>query len=80
MGASEPEAHGGYYVSAREGQDEWLLVGPFDTHEEAIDYVAPAWTKAQEIDPRAFLWSVRTIRVKDPASRRPGQLNQALGI
>ena len=66
---------GNYYVSAIDCGRYALILGPFPTHQEALDNVDRAWAKAEELDPRAFWWSFGTLRIND-SSTKPGVLNK----
>lgn len=68
---------GAYYVSAaNDSGGLWLMRGPFEAHDAALDAVAPTKTKAEELDPRAFWMAWGTVRWKDDAGDPPtGKMN-----
>ena len=70
----DPEP-GNYYVSAIDGNRYALILGPFPTHQEALDNVDRAWKKAEEVDPRAFWWSFGTLRMNN-GYNKPAPLNR----
>lgn len=68
---------GGYYVSLKRDRRVALLLGPFDTHAEALERVGEAFRKAGEVDPWAAFDAVGTVRMRD-GYRAPGVLNRFL--
>jgi len=74
MQKPDPEP-GTYYVTAIDGGRYVALLGPFPTHQEALDNVSKARKKAIELDPWAAFYAIGTVKV-DNAYRRPGCLNQ----
>jgi hypothetical protein len=58
---------GRYYVSARDGDREWLLLGPLPRHELALRMVRPVINLAHEANPRSAFYAFGTLRVKDAA-------------
>lgn len=54
---------GHYYVSATEGRRYALLLGPYATHQEAIDTVDLARLECTARDPRAVWWAYGTSRL-----------------
>jgi hypothetical protein len=68
---------GRYYVSARDGDREWLLLGPLPRHELALRMVRPVITLAYEANPFSAFYAFGTLRVKDAAADLgPGSANQ----
>lgn len=66
---------GGYYVSCRDGQDFWLMAGPYPTHLAALADVDKALQIADKCDGRAWFMSWGTAHMKDDY-RKPGKLNE----
>ena len=66
-----------YYVSCKDGDRYSLLLGPFDTHEEALENVDEAKRMAQEIDCWACFYAFGTCRVP-PGYALPGKLNHMM--
>lgn len=75
------EAHkgetGGYYVSAVDGPSSWLLLGPFDSHPDALSRVNEVRLFAEKHEPRAVFYAFGTVRAKD-GYRAPGSANKYL--
>ena len=72
----EPDsAPGPYYVSVRDGERFALLLGPFETHREALAMVEPVRVKAVDFNRFAHFYSFGTCRVKSEY-RKPGRLNR----
>ena len=68
---SEP---GNYYVSVVDGNRFGLLLGPFNSHQEALNMVQKAKNKAYELNPaEAAFAGFGTLRIED--YNRPGKLN-----
>ena len=63
------ERPGRYYVSVRNDAGQWRpLLGPFDSHLEAIEHVEHGKRLAQDAgDPRAAWYSYGTARLHDDA-------------
>lgn len=72
-----PGDGGGYYVSLKRDRRVGLLLGPFETHTEALARVREAFSKACDVDPWAAFDAVGTVRMRD-AYDRPGVLNGLL--
>jgi len=68
-------APGPYFVSVRDDGRFGLLLGPFNTHKEALDRVDAVRAKAIELNPWAHFYSFGTVRMK-PTFKQPGRLNQ----
>jgi hypothetical protein len=67
---------GPYYVTAQDADHYWLMRGPFDTHEEALDAVRETMNKAIDLDARAHWKQWGTARL-DPAVRpTEGKMNR----
>jgi hypothetical protein len=57
---------GRYYVSARnDAGDAIPLLGPYDSHVEALEHVALGRDLANVVDPRACWYSYGTFRAHD---------------
>ena len=69
---------GGYYVSLKRDRRVALLLGPFDTHAEALARVRDAFAKACDVDPWAAFDAVGTVRMRD-GYRAPGVLSRLTG-
>ena len=69
---------GNYYVSAIDGPKVYLLAGPYETHQEALDLVDQCNELSQSLDDRAFWFAYGTCRVKDTEYVKPGILNDML--
>jgi hypothetical protein len=67
-----------FYVSAIDGPRYTFLAGPFNTHQEALDLVDSARTKANEVDPRAWFYAYGTAQAPE-GYEKPGVLNDLLG-
>jgi len=67
-----------FYVSMIRGGRTALLAGPFDTHQEALDFVSAARDKATDIDPWACFDLFGTCSTV--TRHRRGVLNRFLGI
>lgn len=75
----EPDTQPGpYYVSmiSHNGENVWLLSGPYDKHSEALAEVDKAQKLAQEHD-RNMIWSKFGTMRMDPDYSAPGILNKA---
>lgn len=69
-----------YYVTLRRGKRTALLVGPFTTHTEALQWVDPAQRMASDLDPWAHFDLYGTASLtRDPANP-VGKLNERLGV
>lgn len=65
---------GNYYVSVIDGNRFGLLLGPFNSHQEALDKVEAVSNKAYELNPsEAAFAGFGTLRIED--YNRPGKLN-----
>jgi hypothetical protein len=69
-----------YYVSLRRDSRTALLAGPFATHTEALDTVARAVAKANEVDQWSHFDPFGTVSIPRSPSNPMGKLNGALGI
>lgn len=71
-----------YYASVIDGNRKGLLGGPYDTHQEALDKVDVACSKACELDLRAHFYAYGTCSIDlEKWGDRPlpqGVLNQWL--
>lgn len=71
---------GSYYVSVQDGARSALLLGPFPTHQEALDMVEPVRAKGNELDPRAAFYAFGTARLRDDGIAIGGNLNKHFGM
>jgi hypothetical protein len=67
-----------YYVSVIDGPRKGLLIGPLNSHAEALALVSAARNKANELDPRAAFYAFGTASIDlDPGQTAPkGKFNQ----
>jgi acetyl-CoA acetyltransferase len=67
-----------FYVSVIDGERKGLLLGPLNTHAEALDLVPAVRSKANELEPRAAFYAFGTASIDlDPGETAPsGKLNQ----
>lgn len=68
---------GNYYVSAIDGPRTALLLGPFPTHQQALDEVDTGRDMACDLDPRAHFYAFGTCRMPDDYTK-PGVLTRRL--
>jgi hypothetical protein len=68
-------APGPYYVSVRDAGRTGLLLGPFETHQEALDLVDDGRAKANDVSPFSAFFAFGTVRMPAPF-REPGVLNR----
>jgi hypothetical protein len=59
---------GRYYVSVRDGARHGYLLGPYDTHQEALDNVDRGNQLACQADGRAHWYAFGTCRLADGTS------------
>lgn len=73
---------GFYYVSVVDGSKYALMLGPFETHEEALAMVKQCRDKAEEIEPRSYWWQWGTCREDDDGTNeyRLGKMNNLFEI
>lgn len=73
---------GFYYVSAVDGNKYALMLGPFKTHEEALQMVEQCRNKAYDLDPRSHWWQWGTCREDDDGTGefRLGRMNNLFQI
>lgn len=80
----EPQALNiGFYVTVRERPDggrTGYLVGPFDTHEEALGQVDAARRIAREVNSDAHWYAYGTARVESYGTLPPGRFNDRFGL
>lgn len=74
--ATEVYGPGDYFVSAIDGNQYWLMAGPYASHAEALEAVDGAKRIANEHDGRAWFMGWGTCRL-DCGSGRAGSLNRA---
>lgn len=73
-----PDLRGGFFVSAIRGENSYaLLLGPYDSHSEALERVPAATSYVTERVPDAHWWSFGTCRVSADTTRK-GALNGLL--
>jgi hypothetical protein len=73
----------GYYVTVRERPDggrSGFLVGPLETHEEALALVEPVREIAKSKNSRAVWYAFGTARVEGRSPIRRGLLNEYFGL
>ena len=70
---------GNYYVSVVDGPRHGRLLGPFLTHQEALDRVDDVRTRVTGIDRKAHFYGFGTCRVPDEIAK-PGLLNTLFGM
>lgn len=80
MNQSPDPRPGNYYVSVIDGGRTALLLGPFQTHQEALDHVEPVRAKGGELDPRAAFYAFGTARLPDDGIAIGGNLNKHFGM
>ena len=69
-----------FYVSVVDGTRRGLLVGPFDTREQALAEVETVRAYVTRWDDRAHFYGFGTARWSGPAGRMPaGRLNSRFG-
>lgn len=79
--SQEPDPRpGNYYVSVMDGDRRALLLGPFPTHQQALDMVEPVRAKGLELDPRALWYEFGTARLQDDGIAIGGNLNSHFGM
>ncbi len=54
-----------FYVTVVDGKRHGFLLGPYSTHQEAIDNVDRGCTLANDADPRAAFYAFGTASTKD---------------
>ena len=67
-----------YYVSIKDAGKFAVVVGPFQTHQEALNMVEPAITAGHEADPKSWFYAWGTCKMEN--GHRDGGLNKKLGI
>lgn len=65
---------GPYYVSAIDAGRTFLMAGPFDTHQDALENVENARLIADGLDPRAWFMAWGTVRIE--GSTKLGRLTE----
>jgi hypothetical protein len=65
-----PGEGGGYYVSVVNGLFYGLLLGPYDTHAEALANVDRGRSLADAADPRSHWYAFGTARNTNPEPRK----------
>ncbi|GAA2732153.1 hypothetical protein [Streptomyces nogalater] len=80
--AAEQAGEQGFYVSARYQDRAKLLLGPYATHQEALDNVDRARRYVVEHDVRGWLYAFGTVRgeMKPGRALPTGHLNDRLGL
>lgn len=69
-----------FYVSMIDGQQYWLLAGPWKSHITAKRWVQKANIKAVELDQKNWFRSFGTCSVKKTVQPKQGILNSYLGL
>lgn len=59
---------GRYYVTVRDGQRHGFLLGPYDSHLEALENTDRGKALAEKADPRAHWYAFGTARLADDTS------------
>lgn len=75
---AEGRAVEGYYVSVMDHGRWGLLLGPYDTHEEALELVETGKRLAEQVNDRAIWYAYGTSKITGPAPLKPGVLNELL--
>jgi len=66
----------GYYTSVQDGRRAGFLLGPFPTHDEALDLVEFTLDLAADADPFSHFYAFGTCRVEADEDALPvGRLN-----
>jgi hypothetical protein len=73
--ATEVYGPGDYFVSAMDGDQFWLMAGPYKTHDEALGAVCAVREIACDHDPRGCFYAWGTCRL-DENCGRIGALNR----
>lgn len=60
-----PATGGRFFVTVRDGKRTGFLLGPYDTHAEALSHVRRGSDLADVADPRAAFYAFGTSRVLD---------------
>jgi hypothetical protein len=76
----DPEPNVGFYVTVRKHGQSGKLLGPYDTHAEALAHVDRAKAKAAEVDPWSHFYEFGTARVSTVRPLPPGLLNGLIGL
>lgn len=63
-----------FFVTAREGKEYFVMSGPYETHQEALDAVSMARDTASDIDGRAWFMAWGTAHI--PGRTQPGNLER----
>lgn len=66
-----PSNGGRYYVTVRDHDRTGWLLGPYDTHAEALANVDRGNELACNADPRAHWYAFGTARITDPSAPLP---------
>lgn len=66
-----PGDGGRYYVTVRDGSRTGWLLGPYETHAEALANVQRGNDLANRADPRAHWYAFGTARIRDAATPLP---------
>jgi hypothetical protein len=71
----------GFYATTRDGQRWAPLLGPYDSHQEALDNVDRARAYVQQNWTDRCWWSYDTARIATSAMPLPkGKLNDRIGL
>lgn len=72
---------GEYYATVRDGERAGLLLGPYETREEAEANMPRARSYVQENDSRGHFYAFGTARIRwDGRPVKPGKLNDRIGL
>lgn len=70
----------GFYVTVIDHGRVGKLLGPYDTHEDALANVDRAKAKAHEADPDAHWYAFGTSKWESERPLPPGLFNKILGL
>jgi len=73
---TEDPRPGRYYVTVIDGARHGYLLGPYETHRQALDNVARGRDLANAADPRAHWYAFGTGRLKDETATVPSVFGQ----
>lgn len=68
--------HIGYYVSVINGRKRGLLLGPYDTHAEALDNVRRGEQLANDLDAWSDFYAYGTCKYETPNALPTGRLGR----
>jgi hypothetical protein len=70
-----PAEGGGFYVTCVDGPRVGYLLGPYQTHEAALDEVELGRRLAERVNARACWWGFGTVRYRGPGFLPAAKLN-----